>query len=64
MFSCYMLFEIARCRSLVTTVVTCEPNTFMYKFYVRVHNSLLGCLVITLVTVKFYPGMHYHYMFF
>ena len=58
MFPSYMLFEIAFCRSLVTTIVTREANTFMNKFNMGVHNSLLSCLVITLITLQFYTGVH------
>ena len=53
MFSCYMLFEIALRGSLVTTDVTRVADAFMNEFNMSVQNSLLSCLVVTLITLQF-----------
>ena len=59
MFSCNVLFEIAWAGSFVTTDITCKANTLVNKLDMSLQNSLLSCLVVTLITLMFHTGMDY-----
>ena len=52
-----MLLQIALCRSFVPTDITGKADTLVNKLDVSVQNSLLSCLVITLITLMFNTGM-------